>query len=66
MRLEKIDLGQRTALALQALDLLLDVDLVVVADEAKFLDLGLQFGDRLLEFEKIKIHCSVSAAPETR
>ncbi len=49
-------LGQRAALALEALDLFLDVDFIVITDQAQLFDFCLEFGDRLLKFKKIKIH----------
>ena len=49
-------LGQRPALLLQPLDLLLDVDLVVVPDQPQLFDLRLELGDGLFEIEKVQIH----------
>ncbi len=49
-------LGQRLALAAQARDLFVDVDLGIVADEAQLFDLGFELGDRLFEIEEFQIH----------
>ena len=51
-------LGERTALLLQFGDLVPDVDLVVVAHEAKFIDLRFKFCDRLFEIEEVEIHAA--------
>jgi hypothetical protein len=48
--------GQISALGLQAVDFLVDVDLGVGVHVAQFLDLRLQVGDRLFEIEKIQVH----------
>ena len=53
-------LGQRLALDFEPGDFLGDIDRGVVLDEAKFLDLRLQFRDRLLEIQKGCFHARSS------
>ena len=50
--------GQRLALAAEARDLFVDVDLGVVSDVAKLVDFRLELGDRLLKVEKFDVHRS--------
>ena len=56
---------QRLALLLQPLDLLVDVDLGigVLAEIAQLLDLRLELGDGLFEFEEVGIHRQCILAP---
>ena len=49
-------LRERFALALQPGDLLVDIDLGVIADVAQLVDLCLELGNRLFEFEKLEVH----------
>ena len=48
--------GQLPALGLQSADLLLDVDAPNRSHMTQFLDLCLEFGDRLFEFQEIDGH----------
>ena len=48
--------GQFAAFCLELVDLFADVDVGIIADIVQLVDLRLQLGDRLLEFEKVEIH----------
>ena len=66
-------LGQRLALGLEPLDLVGDVDRRIVLDEAGWVDLLLEFGDRRFEIKKVVFipgcpsqnvrHCNASRPP---
>ena len=47
---------QLAALRLQAVDFLTDIDLGVAVHMTQLLDLCLEIGNRLFEFEKVEIH----------
>ena len=49
-------LGELAALLLEALDLVTEADLAVVADQPELLDLGLELGDGLFEVEIVGVH----------
>src|SRR5690606_23958006 len=51
---------QRLALLAKPLDLLVDVDLGVVADELQRVDLRLELGDRLLEIQEFQVHMTAT------
>ena len=48
--------------ASQARDFLVDIDFGVVANKTQFLDLGLEFGDRLFKIQEFQIHGGVFAS----
>ena len=52
-------LGELAAFVLQLGNLLTDIDLIIKAHTAQFVDFGLKIGDRLFEIEKIEIHAGV-------
>ena len=56
-------LGQRLALALEAGDLLGNIDCRIVLNEPKLFDLRFKFGDRLLKIEEC---CFIQELPATK
>ena len=44
------------ALVLQSLNFFINIQLIVVADQAQFSDLGLQLSDGLIKYEIIRVH----------